>query len=178
VHQSAYEVTLDFALVDAGLETATPVVRIDLPHGGHEEILDRLREGYHDWQVAHAMRAPDGTAVRLADGTWAFAGHRRIRDGARVALVTVPGLLRFDLHRRSDSFSFHVRDLGGGELDAPIQESGPGAAPAGPDGAPRNAYTLRMRTTAGTAVRIVAHIAPYTGALETDNSAVALVREP
>ena len=177
MHRSAYESTLDFAVVDPSLGAATPVVRIDLPLGGQDEILEQLRAAHHAWQVERAMRAPDATHFRLADGTWAFAGHRRIRDGARVALVTVPGLLRFDLHRRSDAFSFHVRNLGGGAPDAPIQERGPSPAPPGPDGVPRNEYVLRLRLVTGRRVRIVAHISPYTGALETDNSAVVLVED-
>lgn len=177
MHSSVYEATLDFAVLDPALDAATPVVRIDLPLDGQGEILERLRADHNAWQVERAMRAPDATHFRLADGTWAFAGHRRIRDGARVALVTVPGLLRFDLHRRSDSFSFHVRDLGSGGPDAPIQERGPGAAPPGPDGVPRNEYVMHMRLLTGARVRIVAHISPYTGALETDNSAVVLVEE-
>ena len=177
MHHSVYEVTLDFGLVDAAFGPPVPVVRINLPLAGQEEILEQLRGAHHAWQVERAMHAPDATAFQLADGTWAYAGHRRIRDGARVALVTVPGLVRFDLHRRSDSFSFGVRDLGAGQLDGPIRETGPHTAPPGPDGGPRNEYVLRMRTVGGTVVRIVAHIAPYTGALETDNSAVALVQE-
>lgn len=42
-----------------------------------------------------------------------YAGHRRVRDGARVALKTIPGLLRFDVHPRADCFSFVVRNLSG-----------------------------------------------------------------
>jgi hypothetical protein len=174
VHRSPYEVTLDFAVVDPGLDATTPVARIDLPLAAQRPTIDRLRAAHDDWQVAQAMTLPDATQGRLADDTWAFAGHRRVRDGARVALLVVPGLLRFDIHGRGDSFSFHVRNLGSEEFGAPIEETAPRAAPRR-RGSPRTEHELRTRLASGAGVRIVVHVSPYTGALETDHSAVALV---
>lgn len=174
VHRSRYEVTLDFLLCDADVGT-TPVERIALAHGAERATVDRLRAAFEEWQVAQAMRLPDATHARLADGTWAFAGHRRVRDGARVALITVPGLLRFDIHGRGDSFSFHIRNLSDDDFAMGVRESVPRGARRPRGSAPRTEYELRTRLASGAQVRVVAHISPYTGALETDHSAVVLV---
>lgn len=174
VGRSPYEVTLDFAVVDEEFGATIPVQRIALGHGADTAVLERLRAGHHAWQVDQAMRLPDATHARLEDGTWAYAGHRRVRDGARVALLTVPGLLRFDIHGRADSFSFHIRNLSGADFTATVQESPARPAPrrAGP---PRTEYEMRTRLATGAGVRLVVHVSPYTGALETDHSCVALV---
>ena len=174
VRSSPYEITLDFAIADPAVEATTPVTRISLPHGAERGILDKLRSAHHDWQVREAMRLPDATEGRLPDGTWACAGHRRVRDGARVALLTVPGLLRFDIHGRADSFSFHVRNLSGADFVASVEESE--ARPAPRSGAsPRTEYQLRTQLASGARVRVVVHVSPFAGGLEADHSAVVLV---
>lgn len=173
VHGSSYEVTLDFARIDAEMSVATPVVRVSVAHAVEGQLVEKLRQAHQEWQVQQAMSMPDATAGRLADGTWAYAGHRRVRDGARVALLTVPGLLRFDIHGRGDSFSFHVRNLSGNDFVGAVKESEGRSAPR--RGPARTEYQLRTELPGGVRVRLVAHVSPYTGALESDNSAVALV---
>lgn len=175
VRASPYEVTLDFAVIDPELGATTPVTRISLPHATQPAILDRLRIAHHEWQVREAMRLPDATGGRLDDGTWAYAGHRRVRDGARVALLTVPGLLRFDIHGRGDSFSFHVRNLSDEDFVADVEESAPRPAPRRGGRPLRTEYQVRTRLASGAGVRVVIHVSPYTGALETEHSAVALI---
>jgi hypothetical protein len=98
-----------------------------------------------------------------------------VRDGARVALITIPELLRFDVHPRADCFSFTVRNLTGQAATGPARE-----LPARPhhrdEGPPLNEYELELSTPDGRAVWIVVRIPPYLGALESDYSAVALIR--
>jgi hypothetical protein len=126
-------------------------------------------------EIERAMALPDGASLRLPGGTIAHAGHRRVRDGARVALITIPELLRFDVRPQADCFSFTVRNLTG--------RPAPGAArelPVRPhhraEGPPLNEYELQLVTPGGQEVRIVVRMPPYLGALENDYSAIALVR--
>jgi hypothetical protein len=105
----------------------------------------------------------------------AYAAHRRVRDGARVALITIPDLLRFDVHPRADTFSFNVRNLTGLPVAGPARE-----LPVRPhhrsDGPALNEYELALESPDGRDVCIVARVPPYLGALENDYSAIALVR--
>ena len=121
------------------------------------------------------MALADGASARLPDGTMAYAAHRRIRDGARVALVHIPHLLRFDVHPRADCFSLHVRNLEGRPVTSSAQEL-PVRPYHRPDGPPLNEYELRLRTAQGFDVCIVVRMPPYLGALENDYSAVVLLR--
>ena len=120
------------------------------------------------------MALADGASRRLPDGTIAYAGHRRVRDGARVALITIPGLLRFDVRPQADCFSFTVRNLTGLPAASAARE-----LPVRPhhraDGPPLNEYELQLVTPDGKEVCIVVRMPPYLGALENDYSAVALV---
>jgi hypothetical protein len=176
VGRSRYEVTLDFACADPEMDVATAVSRLSLAPAVERELVAQLRQAHLEWQVQQAMALPDATGGRLADGSWAYAGHRRVRDGARVALLTVPGLLRFDIHGRGDSFSFHVRNLSHGELPPTVHESGPRPAPRR-HGRPLTEYQLHARLPSGVRVRLVVHVSPYTGALEGAHSVVALIDE-
>lgn len=160
--------------VRAGGAAGDLVVHLDLPTAGSRRLRAPRVES-RQWQVERAMALADGTCAQLADGTVAYAGHRRVRDGARVALITIDGLLRFDVFPRADCFAFNVRNLTG--LPAP------GAArelPVRPhhraEGPPLNEYELRLTTPLGHDVCIVVRMPPYFGALENDYSAVALVR--
>ena len=152
------------------------LVRLDLPgpaplvaQDAEELRARRMR------QVKRAMAMADGMRSTFADGTVAHTAHRRVRDGARVALITIPRLLRFDVHPRADCFSFTVRNLTGMAATGPARE-----LPARPhhraDGPPLNEYELELSTPDGRAVWIVVRVPPYLGALESDYSAVALIR--
>ena len=55
--------------------------------------------------MERAAALPDGGALELADGRVVHVGHRRLREGARVALLHIPTLLRFDVERLEDTFS-------------------------------------------------------------------------
>ena len=121
------------------------------------------------------MALADGASARLSDGTLAYAAHRKVRDGARVALIHIPDMLRFDVHPRADTFSFNVRNLNG----APVTDNAhelPVRPYHRPDGPPLNEYELQLRTAQGHEVCIVVRVPPYFGALENDYSAVALLR--
>jgi hypothetical protein len=160
--------------VHAGATAGDLVVHVDLPEPSSVHVsLDPGAPQRR--QVERAMALPDGACVRLPDGTTAYAAHRRVRDGARVALIVIPGVLRFDVHPRADTFSFGVRNLTGLPPSAAARE-----LPVRPhhraDGPPLNEYELRLRTPLGDDVRIVVRVPPYFGALESDYSAVALVR--
>ncbi|MDX6676234.1 MAG: hypothetical protein QOE31_286 [Solirubrobacteraceae bacterium] len=126
-------------------------------------------------QVERGMALADGDCVLLADGTVLHAGHRCVRDGARVALITIPGLLRFDVHPRADCFSFTVRNLTGLAAVGPAREL-PVRPYHRPEGLPLNEYELRLSAPDGRDVCIVVRVPPYLGALESDYSAVAIVR--
>ena len=149
-------------------------VHLDLPAPAVAQVagLEQERDAR---RIERAMALADGACARLHDGTLAYAGHRCVRDGARVALLMIPDLLRFDVHPRADCFSFHVRNLAG----LPVTDSArelPVRPYHRPDGPPLNEYELRLRTANGYDVCIVARVPPYFGALENDYSAVALIR--
>ncbi|HEV7804406.1 MAG TPA: hypothetical protein VGO80_01190 [Solirubrobacteraceae bacterium] len=150
------------------------VVHLDLPAPASARVSIDARKR-HARQIERAMALADGARARLADGTIAYAGHRCVRDGARVALITIADLLRFDVHPRADCFSFNVRNLSGLPLTDDAHE-----LPVRPyerlDGPPLNEYELRLTTPAGFDVCIVVRVPPYFGALEHEYSAVALVR--
>ena len=120
------------------------------------------------------MALADGASLRLPGGPIAYAGHRRVRDGARVALITIPGLLRFDVRPQADCFSFTVRNLTGLPAASAARE-----LPVRPhhraDGPPLNEYELQLVSPDGREVCIVVRMPPYLGALENDYSAAALV---
>lgn len=160
--------------VHAGGSPGDLVVHLDLPQPSSVRMSIDPRAARMR-QVEAAMALADGASVRLPDGTIAHVGHRRVRDGARVALITIPELLRFDVHPRADSFSFGVRNLTGLPPTTAARE-----LPVRPhhrdDGPPLNEYELRLTTPHGDDVCIVVRVPPYFGALENDYSAVALVR--
>jgi hypothetical protein len=149
-------------------------VHLDLPPA---PTAARVPDGSAERQVRRierAMALADGACARLPDGTIAYAGHRLVRDGARVALITIPGLLRFDVHPRADCFSFNVRNLNG----LPVRDNAhelPVRPYYRPDGPPLNEYELRLKTPEGYNVCIVVWVPPYFGALEHEYSAVALL---
>ena len=159
--------------VRAGAGDADVVVHLDLavvaPSISSDPRGRRARE------IERAMALADGASLRLPGGTTAHAGHRCVRDGARVALITIPELLRFDVHPRADCFSFTVRNLTGVPAKGPARE-----LPVRPyhreEGLPLNEYELQLTAPDGRDVCIVVRVPPYLGALECDYSAVALVR--
>ena len=159
--------------VHAGGNPGGVVVHLDLPSAPARAPEDV--DARHARQIERAMALSDGACARLPDGTMAYASHRRIRDGARVALITIPHLLRFDVHPRADCFSLHVRNL----LGLPVTDSAH-ELPVRPyhraDGPPLNEYELQLKTADGYDVCLVLRMSPYFGALENDYSAVALVR--
>lgn len=116
---------------------------------------------------------PDGSAATLEDGTVVHVGHRRMREGSRIALLQVPGLLRFDVERLGDTFSFSVRNLRGGEQsDGAALEAGTYHPPGRPA---VNEYEFGVGWVDGPQVQVVAWLQPYEGALESDCSAFAIV---
>ncbi len=159
--------------VHAGGRPGGVVVHLDLPSAparAPENTDER-----HARQIQRAMELADGACARMPDGTMAYAAHRRIRDGARVALIHVPNLLRFDVHPRADCFSLHVRNLDGRPVTDAAHEL-PVRPYHRPDGPPLNEYELQLKTADGYGVCIVVRMPPYFGALENDYSAVALLR--
>ena len=160
--------------VQAGGGLARVAVHLDLPElpTRHVSLSERdLRMP----QIERAMALEDGASLRLADGTVLYTGHRCVRDGARVALITIAGLLRFDVHPRADCFSFTVRNLTGLPATGPAREL-PVRPYHRPEGLPLNEYELRLSAPDGRDVCIIVRVPPYLGALECDYSAVALVR--
>ncbi|MEY2517355.1 MAG: hypothetical protein QOJ89_4713 [bacterium] len=161
--------------VRAGGSAATHVaVKLDLPELPRRHI-SLSETDLRMPQVARGMALADGESVVLADGTVLHAGHRCVRDGARVALITIPGLLRFDVHPRADCFSFTVRNLTGLPATGAARELPVRPHPR-PDGPPLNEYELRLSAPDGRDVCIIVRVPPYLGALESDYSAVAIVR--
>jgi len=159
--------------VSAGRGAATDV-RVDLPAPIALRVPLDAR-ALRAQEVERAMALPDGASRRSRAGTAMYAGHRRVRDGARVALITIPGLLRFDVHPRADCFSFNVRNLSGRPAAGPVRE-----LPVRPhhraEGPPLNEYELQLTVPDGREVCIVVRVPPYFGALASDYSAVALIR--
>jgi hypothetical protein len=150
------------------------VVHLDLPAAPTAARVPDGSAERHARQIERAMALADGACARLPDGTIAYAAHRLVRDGARVALITIPGLLRFDVHPRADCFSFNVRNLNG----LPVRDNAhemPVRPYHRPDGPPLNEYELRLTTPEGYAACIVVRVPPYFGALEHEYSAVALL---
>jgi hypothetical protein len=148
-------------------------VHLDLAAPSSAQVALRTREPRAQ-QIERAMALPDGARARLPDGTVAYAAHRTVRDGARVALITIPNLLRFDVHPRADTFSFNVRNLNG----LPVRDNAhelPVRPYHRPDGPPLNEYELQLTTPEGYDVCIVVRVPPYFGALENEYSAVALL---
>jgi hypothetical protein len=147
---------------------------MDLPAPPRAQVLVQAPEPRAQ-QIERAMALADGARARLPDGTIAYAAHRLVRDGARVALITIPELLRFDVHPRADCFSFNVRNLNG----LPVRDNAH-ELPVRPyhrlDGPPLNEYELQLTTPEGYDVCIVVRVPPYFGALEHEYSAVALLR--
>jgi hypothetical protein len=148
------------------------VVRVDLPA---PVVAPEDADERHARQIERAMALADGACARLPDGTLAYAAHRRVRDGARVALIVIPDLLRFDVHPRADCFSFHVRNLSGLPVTDNAHEL-PVRPYHRPDGPPLNEYELQLRTANGYDACIVVRVPPYFGALENDYSAITLLR--
>ena len=159
--------------VHAGGSPGGVVVHLDLPSAPVRS--PQSADERHARQIERAMALADGAAARLPDGTMAYASHRPVRDGARVALINIPHLLRFDVHPRADSFSLHVRNLNGLPVTGNAQEL-PVRPYHRPDGPPLNEYELQVKTADGYDVCIVVRMPPYFGALENDYSAIALVR--
>ncbi len=124
--------------------------------------------------MERAAALPDGGALELADGRVVHVGHRRLREGARVALLHIPTLLRFDVERLEDTFSFSVRNLRGGDQSdgTPLT-----AQTRTPPGRPAvTEYAFGLGWTDGPQVEVIAWLPPYDGALATDCSAFAVVR--
>lgn len=120
---------------------------------------------------------PDGAAATLVNGTVVHVGHRVLREGARVALLHVPGLLRFDVERREDTFSFAVRDLHGGtQGDGAPMEADTHVRPD--DGAKVNRYRFGVNWEGGPDVDVVVWLPPYDGALSYRCSAFAVIAAP
>ena len=159
--------------VHAGGSPGGVVVHLDLPSAPVR--APQSADERHARQIERAMALADGAAARLPDGTMAYASHRPVRDGARVALINIPHLLRFDVHPRADSFSLHVRNLNGLPVTGNAQEL-PVRPYHRPDGPPLNEYELQVKTADGYDVCVVVRMPPYFGALENDYSAIALVR--
>ena len=159
--------------VHAGGNAGGVVVHLDLPSAPARAPADRDERQAR--RIERAMALADGASARLRDGTMAYASHRRIRDGARVALIHIPHLLRFDVHPRADCFSLHVRNLDGRPVTSDAHE-----LPVRPhhraDGPPLNEYELQLKSADGYDVCLVVRMPPYFGALENDYSAVALIR--
>jgi hypothetical protein len=159
--------------VSAGGSSGATVVHLDLPAPTSAQVSVHAREPRAQ-QIERAMALADGARVRLPDGTIAYAAHRLVRDGARVALITIPNLLRFDVHPRADTFSFSVRNLNG----LPVRDNAR-ELPVRPyhrlDGPPLNEYELQLKTPEGYDVCIVVRVPPYFGALEHEYAAVALL---
>lgn len=127
-------------------------------------------------QIATAMALEDGASVRFADGTVACVGRRKVRDGARVALLTVPGLVRLDFGCASDTLNFAVRQLSGQELEQELQQSKARAVQA-PDGTLRHEYQFHFALRDGPRVAIIVWLTEFRGQLVREHSAVALVHE-
>lgn len=125
-------------------------------------------------QIAAAMGLEDGTSVRFGDGTVACVGRRAMRDGARVALLTVPGLLRLDLRCRADTLNFAFRHLSGRELDGEPRQSSVRPVEA-PDGSTRHEYRFRFALRDGPRVEVIAWLAEFRGELVREHAAVALI---
>jgi hypothetical protein len=159
--------------VSVGGGSGATVVHVELPAAAPAQQSVASAET-HEQQIERAMALPDGGCARLAGGMIAYAGHRLVRDGARVALVTIPQLLRFDVHPRADCFSFNVRNLNGLPVRDNAQEL-PVRPYYRPDGPPLNEYELQLTTPEGYAVCIVVRVPPYFGALEHEYAAVALL---
>ncbi len=129
-----------------------------------------------DRQIATAMALEDGASVRFSDGTVACVGRRAVRDGARVALLTAPGLLRFELGCHADTLNFGVRQLSGKELEEGLQQS-PVRAVRAPDGTRRNEYQFQFALRDGPSVQIIVWLAEFRGELVREHSAIALIRD-
>jgi hypothetical protein len=160
--------------VSAGAGGAGVVAHLDLvPPPEPSLTLDPV--AHRKRQVEYAMTLPDEASQRLPDGTLAYVAHRTVRDGARVGLIHIPELLRFDVHPRADCFSFTVRNLTGLPAVGPAREL-PVRPYHRPVGVPLNEYELQLTAPGGRDVWIVVRIPPYLGELENEYSAVALVR--
>ena len=109
--------------------------------GGVRERPPRAAHRARDGAARRRPRAPD----RRHDGLRGAPARARRRA---VALLTVPDLLRFDVHPRADTFSFNVRNLDG----LPVTDSAhelPVRPYHRPDGPPLNEYELQLRTANG-----------------------------
>jgi hypothetical protein len=159
--------------VRAGAGAADVVVHLDLAVVAPSVTLDP--RGRRAREIERAMALAECACLLVPGASPAHAGHRRVRDGARVALITIADLLRFDVHPRADCFSFTVRNLTGVPASGPARE-----LPVRPyhreQGLPLNEYELQLTAPGGRDVCIVVRVPPYLGALESDYSAVALVR--
>ena len=136
--------------MSAGAGGAGVVAHLDLvPPPEPSLTLDPV--AHRKRQVEYAMTLPDETSQRLPDGTLAYVAHRTVRDGARVGLIHIPELLRFDVHPRADCFSFTVRNLTGLPAVGPAREL-PRAAvpPPGRRAAERVRAAARRRPAAAT----------------------------
>ena len=160
--------------MSAGAGGAGVVAHLDLvPPPEPSLTLDPV--AHRKRQVEYAMTLPDEASQRLPDGTIAYVAHRTVRDGARVGLIHIPGLLRFDVHPRADCFSFTVRNLTGLPAVGAAREL-PVRPYHRPVGVPLNEYELQLTAPDRREVWIVVRIPPYLGELENEYSAVALVR--
>lgn len=101
---------------------------------------------------------PDGAALVLADGRRVHVGHRDLREGARVAVLHLPGMVRLDVRRTGDTFSFALRNLRGGEqsdpapLDARTHRAG--------DGPAVNEYGFSVGWVDGPQIQLVVRMPP------------------
>lgn len=124
--------------------------------------------------VAQAMALPDGAVAELGDGRRLYAGHRLVQDGARAALLELPGVLRVDVHPQGDSFDLSIRNLGGPALAdvlGPLLTTTHHA----PDGRALNEYRTHADLPDGVRVDLVIRVAPFAGELLREHSAVAIV---
>jgi hypothetical protein len=116
---------------------------------------------------------PDGAALVLDDGREVHVGHRELREGARVTVIHLPGLMRLDVRRTGDTFSFALRNLRGTEQSEPAPLDARTHRPQG--GPALNEYDFRVGWVDGPQIRLIVRMPPYTGELVSPCSAYAIM---
>jgi hypothetical protein len=74
----------------------------------------------HDFRLHPEHRQGD---IVLGDGARVFTCTKQLREGARTAMLLVPGLLRVDVTGRGDEFEIRTRNLTGGALSSDLGET-------------------------------------------------------
>jgi hypothetical protein len=67
--------------------------------------------------AAERVALPGQGDLVLADGGRLLATTKVLHDGARAAMLLLPGVFRVDVHSHEDSFEILVRNLSGAALD-------------------------------------------------------------